>query len=60
MRREYHNWFSSRLDRHMELLAYGYAGTPLLVFTTSRSRFFEYESSGMVHVLGPKIEAGHL
>ncbi len=60
MRRDYHNWFSSRLDRHMELLSYGQAGTPLLVFPTSRARFFEYENSGMIHVLAPKIEAGSL
>ena len=60
MRRDYHNWYSSRLDRHMELLSYGHAGTPLLVFPTSRSRFFEYENSGMIHVLAPKIDAGSL
>jgi esterase/lipase superfamily enzyme len=60
MRRDYHNWFSSRLDRHMELLSYGHAGTPLLVFPTSRARFFEYEDSGMIHALAPKIEAGRL
>ncbi len=26
MRRDYHNWFSPRLGRHMELLAYGHSG----------------------------------
>jgi esterase/lipase superfamily enzyme len=60
MRRDYHNWYSNRLDRHMELLAYGHAGTPLLVFPTSRGRFFEYENAGMIHVLASKIEAGEL
>jgi esterase/lipase superfamily enzyme len=60
MRRDYHNWYSNRLDRHMELLAYGHAGTPLLVFPTSRGRFFEYENAGMIHVLAAKIEAGQL
>jgi esterase/lipase superfamily enzyme len=44
----------------MELLAFGHAGTPVLVFPTSRGRFFEYENSGMVHALGGKIEAGNI
>lgn len=60
MRREYHNWYSSRLGRHMELLAYGHAGLPVLVFPTSQGRFFEYENSGMIHAVWQKIEWGHL
>ena len=60
MRRDYHNWYSHRLGRHMELLAYGHAGTPVLVYPTSRGRFFEYENSGMIHVLSQKIESGNL
>jgi esterase/lipase superfamily enzyme len=60
MRRDYHNWYSQRLERHMELLAFGHAGTPLLVFPTSRGRFFEYENSGMIQTLAPKIDSGAL
>ena len=44
----------------MELLAYGHAGMPVLVFPTSRGRFFEYENSGMIHALANKIEWGHI
>ena len=44
----------------MELLSFGHAGTPLLVFPTSRGRFFEYENNGMIHAVAPKIEAGRL
>jgi esterase/lipase superfamily enzyme len=60
MRRDYHNWSSPRLDRHMELLVFGHGGMPVLVFPTSRGRFFEYENNGMVHALAPKIDAGQL
>jgi esterase/lipase superfamily enzyme len=60
MRREYHKWYSHRLGRHMELLAYGHAGFPVLVFPSSRGRFHEYEDRGMIHTLARKIEAGHL
>ena len=44
----------------MELLAYGHAGTPLLVFPTSQGRFFEFENNGMINEVAGKIEAGHL
>ncbi len=44
----------------MELLAYGYAGLPVLVFPTSQGRFFEYENSGMIHPIWQKIDSGQL
>jgi esterase/lipase superfamily enzyme len=60
MRRDYHNWYSHRLGRNMELLAYGHAGQPVLVFPTSQGRFYEYENSGMIQALSGKITAGDL
>ncbi len=60
MRRDYHNWYSQRLHRHMELLSYGHAGLPILVFPSSMGKFYEYEDRGMIDVLGQRIEAGHL
>ena len=60
MRRDYHKWYSSRLDRDMELLVYGHGGLPVLVFPTSRGRFFEFENNGMIHELAGKIEWGQL
>jgi len=60
MRRDYHNWYSRRLGRQMELLAYGQSGTPVLVFPTSQGKFYEYENSGMIHAISQKIEAGQL
>ncbi|HTU47796.1 MAG TPA: alpha/beta hydrolase-fold protein [Bryobacteraceae bacterium] len=59
MRRDYHNWYSTRLGRNMELLAYGHAGMPVLVFPSSQGRFFEYEDRGMIHAVWQKIEAGN-
>lgn len=58
MRRDYHKWYSPRLDRHMELLTFGSAGLPIVVFPTERGRFFDYENNGMVQAVSGKIEAG--
>jgi esterase/lipase superfamily enzyme len=60
MRRDYVKWYSPSLHRDMELLAYGHAGFPVLVFPTSGGRFHEYEDRGMIHELSPKIERGEL
>jgi esterase/lipase superfamily enzyme len=60
MRRDYHNWYSSRLDRNMEMLVFGEGGKPLLVFPTSRARFYEYEDNGMIGALAGKIDAGQM
>ena len=60
MRREYHNWYTDRLGRNMELLIFGHSGIPVLVHPTSRGRFFEYENSGMIGALAGKIDGGAL
>jgi esterase/lipase superfamily enzyme len=60
MVREYHKWTSSRLSREMELLVFGHAGLPVVVFPTSGGRFFEFEDRGMVGALAGKIDAGQL
>jgi len=60
MNREYHHWYSPRLQRDMELLVFGHAGAKVLVFPTRDGRFHEYEDLGLVHSLAAKIEAGQL
>lgn len=58
MKREYIKWWSPSLNREMELLCFGHAGTPLLVFPSSLGRFFEWEDFKMIEALQPQIETG--
>ena len=60
MHREYHRWFAQSLQRDMELLHFGHAGTPMIVFPTSMGAFFEYEDRGMVGAVADKLESGRL
>lgn len=60
MNREYHRWYSHHLGRDMELLVFGHAGTPMLVFPTSMGSFFEYEDRGVVGALAEKLRHGVL
>src|SRR5208282_4342279 len=58
MNREYHRWYSPRLGKDMQLLVFGHAGTPLLVFPTSQGRFFEYEDRGMIAAVSWRYDSG--
>jgi len=60
MQREYHKWNAPDLDRQMELLVFGHAGLPVLVFPTSNGRFYEFEDAGMVAALSNRIDRGDL
>jgi esterase/lipase superfamily enzyme len=60
MNREYHKTYSSQLRREMELLVFGHAGLPVLVFPTSGGRFYEFEDRGMVGALAGRIDAGEV
>lgn len=60
MKREYHKWHSPALDREMELLSFGHAGSRLLIFPSRKQRFFEYEDHGMIRALRHPLEEGRM
>lgn len=60
MHREYHKWWSPRLGRDMELLVFGHAGVPVIVFPTSQGRFYEFEDRGLVGSIAYKIDRGEV
>ena len=58
MKTEYFSKTSSCLDRMMEFKVYGHQGKPVLVFPTSRGRFYQYEDFGMIDSIAGFIENG--
>jgi esterase/lipase superfamily enzyme len=44
----------------MDLLVFGHAGPPMLVFPSSMGAFFEYEDRGMIGAVAGKLEHGAL
>ena len=58
MQRDYIKEFSHALGREMEVLHFGHAGRPLLVFPTSMGRFYQWEDFGLVGALSDFIESG--
>ena len=60
MNREYHRWYSPSLGRDMELLVFGHGGARVLVFPTSKGKYYEWEDRSMVGTLGDQIDQGWL
>src|SRR5262245_10082683 len=58
MQRDYVKEYSQALGRDMELLHFGRAGRPLLVFPTSMGRFYQWEDFGLVGAISDFIESG--
>jgi len=60
MQRSYEKWFSPALGHDMEILHFGWSGFPVVLFPTSKGRFFQYEDMGLVAALAAKVERGEL
>jgi len=60
MNREYHKWYSERLQRDMELLVFGHSGRAVLLFPTRMARFYDYENWGIIDALRDRIYNGEL
>ena len=58
VQRDYIKEYSHSLGRDMELLHFGHAGRPLLVFPTSMGRFYQWEDFGLIGGLSDFIESG--
>jgi esterase/lipase superfamily enzyme len=60
MKTEYFSHFSTCLNRQMEYKVYGHSGKPVLVFPTSRGRFYQYEDFGMIEAIYAFIDQGQI
>ncbi|MBE2279171.1 MAG: esterase family protein [Ignavibacteriaceae bacterium] len=60
MQREIHSWFSPRLQKNMEIVAYGHYGFALLMFPTAAADYLEYERFQLIDTLKPFIDAGKI
>jgi esterase/lipase superfamily enzyme len=60
IRREHVQLFSPAMGRSLDVIAYGDAGLPVLVFPSSEGSAHDYEGFGMVDALSRMIEAGKL
>ncbi|NUM45462.1 MAG: esterase family protein [Anaerolineales bacterium] len=60
MHRDYRKWHSPALHREMELLIFGHAGARVLVFPTSKGKYYEWEDRKMMDALWEPLERGFI
>jgi esterase/lipase superfamily enzyme len=61
MREQYIRWRTPYLGgRQLEMLVFGHAGVPVVLFPTSLGRFFEYKDSQLIAAAAPFVETGRV
>lgn len=60
MKENYHKWYTQYLSRDFEMLVFGHAGYPIILFPTSKGRYFENKDFGLVGSASQLIEEGKI
>jgi esterase/lipase superfamily enzyme len=58
MYEQYHRWYSPYIERETEMLTFGHAGIPLILFPTSMGSFFQNKDFGLVESLSWFVNNG--
>ncbi|MBB6502314.1 esterase family protein [Pedobacter cryoconitis] len=58
MKEEYKKWYSPNLSGEIELLIFGHSGCPILLFPTSKGRYYETKDFGLIGSVQHLIEEG--
>ena len=56
----YHKWYSPTLGEDAELLEFGYAGTPVILFATSMGRYYEAKDRGLIESVRWFVDNGDI
>jgi esterase/lipase superfamily enzyme len=61
VKEEYIRWHTPYLGgRAFEMLVFGHAGTPVVLFPTSQGRFYEYKDFRLIEAAQPLVDAGRV
>jgi len=58
VKEEYKKWYSPNLSGEIELLIFGHSGCPVLLFPTSKGRYYETKDFGLIGSVQHLIEEG--
>jgi esterase/lipase superfamily enzyme len=58
LKEEYHKWHSQFIDREFEMLVFGHAGFPVIIFPTSRARYYQAKDFGLINAAAYLIDTG--
>lgn len=60
MKEEYHKWFTEHLEQEFEMLIFGHAGYPILIFPDAKGRYFTAKDECLISSLSPFLEEGRI
>ncbi|NJN81461.1 MAG: esterase family protein [Caldilineaceae bacterium] len=60
MLRRYETLYSPAVGRHMQMLAFGHFGAPVIAFPSGGGQFYDFEDNGMIGAVADLIEAGKI
>ncbi|HEX9252466.1 MAG TPA: esterase, partial [Ignavibacteriaceae bacterium] len=60
LKEEYHKWHSQFIDREFEMLVFGHAGFPVIIFPTSRARYYQAKDFGLINAAEYLIDTGKI
>jgi esterase/lipase superfamily enzyme len=60
MKEFYHKWYTQYLSRDFEMLVFGDSGYPVILFPTSKGKFFENKDFGLIDSVSHLINEGKI
>jgi esterase/lipase superfamily enzyme len=60
MKEDYLRWHTPHLSRDFEMLMFGHAGYPVILFPTSLGRYYQNKDFGLIQSVAPLIDAGRV
>ena len=60
MKEEYFKWYTNYLDRDFEMLVFGHAGYPIILFPTANGNYYENKDSKLIESAAHLIDEGKI
>ncbi|MBI3122811.1 MAG: esterase family protein [Ignavibacteriales bacterium] len=60
MQEQYHKWYTQYLSRDFEMLVFGHSGYPVILFPTSKGKYYENKDFGLVESAAHLLDSGKI
>lgn len=60
MNEQHVRWYTRHLSRDFDMLVFGHAGYPVILFPTSLGRYYQNKDFGLVGAVAPLVDAGQI
>jgi esterase/lipase superfamily enzyme len=60
MQEQYHKWHTQYLSREFEMLVFGHSGHPVILFPTSKGKYYENKDFGLIDSASQLLDSGKI